>query len=83
MSMQVQIKRFTGVLYNNLTTMPHIWFDALRCKIKGISSKSIVIIYNILIKLYGIRQECNYRKTFVLNNVIVLVVLKIIHTFAL
>ena len=41
MSMQVQIKRFTGVLYNNLTTMPHIWFDALRCKIKGISSKSI------------------------------------------
>ena len=55
--MQVQIKRFTGVLYNNLTTMPHIWFDALRCKIKGISSKSIGIIYNILIKLYGIKKN--------------------------
>ena len=55
--MQVQIKRFTGVLYNNLTTMPHIWFDALRCKIKGISSKSIGIIYNILIKLYGIKKR--------------------------
>ena len=37
--------------------MPHIWFDALRCKIKGISSKSIGIIYNILIKLYGIKKR--------------------------
>lgn len=57
MSMQSQIKSFTGVLYNNLTTMPHILFDALRCKIKGISSKSIGIIYNILIKLYGMKKK--------------------------
>ena len=63
MSMQVQIKRFTGVLYNNLTTMPHIWFDALRCKIKGISSKSIEIIYNILIKLYGIKKKLKKKNT--------------------
>ena len=63
MSMQAQIKRFTGVLYNNLTTMPHIWFDALRCKIKGISSKSIGIIYNILIKLYGMKKKIEKKNT--------------------
>lgn len=57
--------------------MPHIWFDALRCKIKGISSKSIGIIYNILIKLYGMKKKIEKK---ILKN---LVVSNILLTFAL